>query len=131
MSRQLLHRYLPDADTLREQKSLRMFGDRLLDPNLWHLNRRSAALAVGVGAACAFVPLPLQMLIAAMIAIQLRCNLPLATASVWLSNPVTIPPMFYFAWWLGTVLIGAQPPAADLGEVATSVSTVQGFDQVQ
>jgi len=52
---------------------------------------------------------PIQMLLAAAAAIVFRTNLALSLALVWISNPLTIPPMFYFAYLVGTWVIGEPP----------------------
>jgi len=57
---------------------------------------------MAVGLFCAFVPLPIQMLLAAAAAIIFRVNLPISVGLVWITNPVTIPPMFYFCYKVGT-----------------------------
>lgn len=48
------------------------------------------------------------MLLAALLAIVSRCNLPLSVALCWITNPLTIPPMFYFAYRLGAWLLGVD-----------------------
>ncbi len=106
MPRKLIKRYLPDHEKLRSHRHLRVFGTLLHDPNLWYLNRRSAAGAFAVGLFVAFVPLPLQMLIAGALAILLRVNLPVSVALVWVTNPVTMPPIFYSAYRLGVWVLG-------------------------
>lgn len=90
-----------------------MFGSLLNEPNLWHLNRRSAAGAFAVGLFCAFVPIPFQMVLAATLAILFRVNLPISVALVWITNPLTMAPIFYFAYRMGAWLLG-QPVQAEL-----------------
>ena len=109
MAKHLIKRITPDHDTIRNHKHLQIFGQLLHDANLWHLNRRSAAGAFAVGLFMAFVPVPFQMLLAAGGAIIFRVNLPLSVALVWITNPVTMTPIFYFAYLVGTVFVG-QPP---------------------
>ena len=106
MPKRIIKRYLPDPHKVRNHKHLQLFGQLLHDPNLWHLNRRSVAGAFSVGLFFAFVPVPFQMVLSALGAIILRVNLPLAVGLVWLTNPVTMPPIFYFAYKLGTWILG-------------------------
>lgn len=106
MPRKLLRRWLPSDQTFREHKRLRWMGRLLHDPNLWHLNRRSVAGAVSVGFFLAWVPVPIQMWIAALVAVVIRVNLPIAVLGVWLTNPVTMGPMFLFAANLGAWILG-------------------------
>ncbi len=106
MPRRLIKRFLPDPHKIRDNKYLKLFGDLLHSPNLWHLNKRSVSGAFSVGLFSAFIPLPMQMLIAAAGAIVFRVNLPIASGLVWITNPVTIPPVFYFAYKIGATILG-------------------------
>ena len=105
MPRNILRRYLPDPGKVSENPALRPVGKWLKNPEIWHMHRRSIAGATFIGLFCAFVPIPFQMLLAAFLAIVARCNLPLSVALVWISNPITIGPMFYFTYRLGAWLL--------------------------
>ncbi|MFW2373209.1 MAG: DUF2062 domain-containing protein [Gammaproteobacteria bacterium] len=106
MSKKFFRKYLPDPNKIREHKSLKIFGTLLHDANLWHLNRRSVSSAFAVGLFFMWMPLPSQMILAAATAIIIRSNLPISVALVWISNPVTMPPLFYFAYKLGALMLG-------------------------
>lgn len=109
MPKKFFRRYLPRKSELHEQHSLRLaLGDLLHDPNIWHLNRRSVSGGFAVGLFVAWVPLPIQMISAAALAILFRVNLPLSVALVWITNPVTMGPMFWFAWRVGAYLLGVE-----------------------
>ncbi|WP_432453414.1 MULTISPECIES: DUF2062 domain-containing protein [unclassified Agarivorans] len=105
MPKKTLQRFIPKTEDLKSSKHLKFFGQWLHNPNLWHLNRRSAAGAFAVGLFVAFVPLPSQMVIAAALAIMFRVNLPLSVALVWVSNPLTIPPIFYLCYLVGASIL--------------------------
>nr|VFJ42715.1 MAG: hypothetical protein BECKDK2373C_GA0170839_100213 [Candidatus Kentron sp. DK]VFJ47018.1 MAG: hypothetical protein BECKDK2373B_GA0170837_10156 [Candidatus Kentron sp. DK] len=110
MIRKHLRRILPSKSHFRENHTYtRLFGKLLHNPSLWRLNRHSVARGISVGIFVAFIPLPFQMLIAAATAIAIGCNLPIAVLSVWITNPVTIPPMFYAAYKVGAVLLHQAP----------------------
>jgi uncharacterized protein (DUF2062 family) len=97
----LIHKFIPDPEVIKRHKNLQFLGEKLHDPNLWHLNRRSIALAFAVGLFCAWIPAPMQMAFAAAGAIYYRANIPISVALVWITNPVTMPPLFYFAYKVG------------------------------
>ena len=108
MPKQLLKRYLPSPQSIRENSSLRPLAPLLKHPDIWHLNRRSVAGAAFIGLFCCFLPIPFQMVVAGALAVLFRCNLPISIALVWISNPLTIPPMFYFTYRLGAWLLDMQ-----------------------
>ncbi|TMO65705.1 DUF2062 domain-containing protein [Pseudoalteromonas aurantia] len=108
MAKKTIQRFLPDHNKIKEQKSLKIFGRWLHDANLWHLNRRSARGAFSVGLFFAFIPVPFQMILAAAFAIPFRVNLPLSVALVWLTNPLTMPPIFYCSYVVGVFALGQE-----------------------
>jgi uncharacterized protein (DUF2062 family) len=108
MPKKMLLRYLPARQQVSEHPALRPVSKWLKNPEIWHLHRRSVSGAVFVGLFCAFLPIPFQMLLASFLAITWRCNLPLSFALVWVTNPLTITPIFYFTYRLGAWLLGME-----------------------
>ncbi|HCD28541.1 MAG TPA: DUF2062 domain-containing protein [Gammaproteobacteria bacterium] len=108
MLKSRLKNYLPDPAKLRETKVLRPVAHLLDRSELWHVNKRSLSGAFFVGLFSAFVPAPSQMLLAALLAIFFRVNLPTSVALVWITNPITMPPMFYLAYSFGSWLLGSR-----------------------
>ena len=109
MAKKILRKFLPHPDVITKNRWIKLLGPRLQDPSLWHINRRSCSLAVALGMFCAFIPVPFQMVIAAAGAIWIRANVLLAVPVVWISNPFTIGPMFYFCYLIGAEILGVEP----------------------
>lgn len=114
MPKRLIKRFAPDHDSIRAHKHLQMFGNLLHDPNLWHMNRRSVSGAFAIGLFWGLIPMPFQMIAAAATAIPARVNLPISVALVWITNPLTIPPLFYFNYRVGVWILGAPPEGGHL-----------------
>ncbi|MCF6336796.1 MAG: DUF2062 domain-containing protein [Gammaproteobacteria bacterium] len=112
MPKRFIKRFMPNQQKIRDHKHLQFLGVLLHDPNIFHLNRRSVSGAFSVGLFMAFVPIPLQMIFAAIGAIVLRVNLPISVALVWITNPLTIPPIYYFTYKVGTWIL--QTPVRDI-----------------
>lgn len=106
MPKKIIKRLIPDHQTIKDNKYLKIFGNLLHNANLWHLNRHSVAKAFAVGLFFAFIPVPFQMVLAAGGAIIFHANLPLSIALVWLTNPLTMPVIFYSCYLVGTILLG-------------------------
>ncbi|NND66465.1 MAG: DUF2062 domain-containing protein [Halioglobus sp.] len=105
MPKNTLKMLVPSPARIREMKALSVLGDWIYASNLWHINRYSASMAFFVGFFVAFMPLPGQMVLAAVLAILLRCNLPLSVSLVWITNPVTMPAIFFLAYKVGALMV--------------------------
>jgi len=102
MPRRIIQKFIPDPHRIVQQKGLRWLAPIVNDSNLFHLNRHSVSLAFFVGIFIAFLPIPSQMIVAALISLWVRCNLPIAISLVWITNPITMAPIF-----LGNYLVGS------------------------
>jgi hypothetical protein len=64
------------------------------------------AKAFAIGLFCMWLPIPFQSILAAILAVFFRANLPLTVVLVFITNPITMPPMLYAAYELGAMIIG-------------------------
>ena len=108
MPRKFFRRFLPDRATVRANRYLAWCGTWLNHPNHWHLNRDSVAGGFAIGLFAGLVPGPLQMLAAALLAILLKRNLPVALVTTLYTNPLTIAPLYLLAYGYGRFLMGAR-----------------------
>lgn len=113
MPKRIIKRFLPESSKITGHKSLAKLSKYLHEPNLWHFNRRSVAGAFSVGVFSAFIPAPGQMLIAALGAVITRVNLPISVSLVWLTNPLTLAPVFYISYKIGAWLLHYPPLDSD------------------
>lgn len=105
MPKRTLKQITPTAAKLREMQSLKLLGEWIYEPRLWHINRYSASMAFFVGLFVAFMPIPGQMILAAVLAFRFRCNLPLSVGLVWITNPATMPGIFFLAYKVGAMIV--------------------------
>ena len=106
--RNLFKRYIPHKESIESSSIIRLFDEYLHDPNIWHIHRRSSAGGAAIGVFCAFIPIPIQTLSAAALAILFRINLPIAILFSFLANPITVPFIFFYSYKLGSILFGLE-----------------------
>lgn len=70
------------------------------------INRKSVSKGVFVGLFWGFIPMPMQMLAVLATTPFIKFNVPLAISTVWLSNPITMPFMYYMEYLTGNFILG-------------------------
>lgn len=85
---------------------MRPFRLLLEHPVYWSLNRRNVTRAFALGLLIAFVPIPVHFLLATVLALSLRLNVPAAIVGTFLANPLTMVPLYMGAYWIGSHLLG-------------------------
>lgn len=77
-------------------------------------NRKMVSRGVTLGIFIAFIPMPMQM--AAILAFMpfFKFNVPLGLAMCWLSNPFTMPPMYYMEYLTGSFFLGIKPEPVEM-----------------
>jgi len=107
------NRLQPAVDRITSNPAVQRHFPALADPDLWHLNRRSAARAVAVGLFCGLIPGPLQVFGAILCCLVVRANFPLAVVTTFYTNPLTIVPLYVLAYEYGRVFFPGAPPTAE------------------
>lgn len=101
---------------------------KLKERALWRGDRHSFARAGLIGALCAFTPIPFQMPLAAFIAYHARAHIPLSVALAWITNPLTMGPIWATGYWVGTKLVGA--PTFDGAPGVTAEELVAALPEI-
>jgi uncharacterized protein len=95
-------RHIPTRETVGEYRLLRPFAGRLSNPSLWRMTRRSVPRGVAIGLFVAVIIPFMHTVIAALIAIPARANIAVAALFTLVVNPLTIPPLYYGAYRIGS-----------------------------
>ena len=96
---------IPSKEKLSENRSLKWLFPLLKKRQLWIIKRRTVANALFVGMISAFTPWPLQMIQAAIMSIFFNANVPIAVTLVWITNPITMGPIFYATYKIGAFIL--------------------------
>lgn len=98
---------------IKYSKLLNETFPKIQDKRLWRGERRSYSKAGFIGVFCAFIPMPFQMLFSAVIAYKAKANIPLSVSLAWITNPLTMWPIwtggyFFGAWAFGYKIISLK-----------------------
>ncbi len=96
---------MPTREQMEQNRFIRPFAHRVLRSELWRFTRRSVPRGVALGIAAGII-IPLgQIFVAALLALPFRANVPVAAVTTFITNPATIPFVWWFANWLGSSLL--------------------------
>jgi uncharacterized protein (DUF2062 family) len=110
-----------DREAILTNRWLKPCAHLFAHPALWHLNRRSVPRALAIGFFSAFIIPVGQFVLAALAAVAMRANVPLAAAATLISNPLTFPPIYFAAYKVGFFLLPHS--STGVGDVAQSVGS--------
>lgn len=100
-----LKKILPKRNKLHKESQIAVLGDSAKHPSLWRFTREAVARGVAVGFIAAFIPLPVQMLSAALLSVIVRGNIAVAAAATWITNPFTFVPLNMFIFKVGQAIL--------------------------
>lgn len=96
---------MPTRDTFERIGWLRPIAHRILLPELWRFHRRSVPRGVALGIIVGVMIPVAQTIVAALLALPSKANVPVAALTTFITNPLTTPPIWYAAYWIGFYLL--------------------------
>ncbi len=122
------HANAPTRESLEHNRFLAPVAHRVLEPSLWRFTRRSVPRGVALGLLVGiFLLIPgIQIAGAALLALPVRANIPVAAAMTFLSNPATTPFILWASVYIGNFLLGRT---ADASGFMTLVHNHAGVQQ--
>jgi uncharacterized protein (DUF2062 family) len=97
-----VRKHIPTRESIHRYRLLRPFAKHLSNPSLWRMTHRSVPRGVALGLGIGMIIPFMHTIIAAILAIPLRANVAVAAAVTLVVNPLTIPPMYYAAYRIGS-----------------------------
>ncbi len=74
---------------------------KLFKRDLWRPCMKTISLGLSLGLFCSMLPVPMQMIFAAILCLVFRANIPISLAACWVSNPLTQIPLWMFQEGIG------------------------------
>ena len=104
--KKLFHQYAPTQKSIEQSRLFQKIAPLLQhSPHYWHVNIDSVSRAAAIGLFCAFMLIPFQTILAITLGILFRANLPLSMGIIWINNPLTMGPMYYLCYRVGTLIL--------------------------
>ena len=100
--------------TSKSEKLKAFIKKSKIPPEFLAANRKMISRGVLLGLLIAFIPMPMQMAAVLLFMPFFRFNVPVALAMCWITNPLTMPPMYYLEYHLGSFLLGIHPQPVEL-----------------
>lgn len=137
-------RNLPRREDMEKSRWIRPFASRVLRPELWRFTRRSVPRGVALGALVGIIIPFAQILFAALLALPIRANVPVAALTTFITNPFTTPFIWVAAYQVGSFIlridaltygrpIGTAVHTTDVGTMMqwlTGAATITAFGLV-
>jgi len=100
--------------TTKSEKLKAFIKKSKVPPEFLQANRKMISRGVFIGIFIAFIPMPMQMAAVLLVMPFVRFNVPIAIAMCWLSNPFTMPPMYYMEYLTGSFFLGSEISSVEM-----------------
>jgi uncharacterized protein (DUF2062 family) len=120
-------RNLPTRESMEGHRLLRPVAHRVFLPELWRFTRRSVPRGVALGMVTGILFPVAQIPLSAILALPFRANVPTAVATTFITNPLTTPPLWVAAYWIGHWILRFD---AEIGQpIASELAANRGWLQ--
>ena len=109
MPRRFFRKFAFKRHELVDRWYLAPFRRLLHDHRLWGIRRKTVVPAFALGLFVSSFPFPGHVAVASVAALLMRINVPVAAVTTFIVNPITMYPVFYFAYRVGAWLLSIQP----------------------
>jgi uncharacterized protein (DUF2062 family) len=128
-------RLMPRKATLHKYPVLRWFAKAARKRSyLWCFRVKAVVPAIYVGCILALLPLyGIQLPIAVLLSFWMRANLPIFTSLQFITNPITIVPVYFTAYQVGKAILhplAVTVPALNMREMKLLIEAVGSGDWV-
>lgn len=106
--RRLADKAIPSRESIESNRLLKPVTARVMHSSLWRFTRRSVPRGVALGMLTGILVPMGQIPASALLALPLRANIPAAAATTFFTNPLTTPPLWVAAYWLGSWMLGPR-----------------------
>jgi len=106
MPRRFFRKFTLKRHELSEKWFLSPFRHMLHDHRLWGIRRKNVVPSFALGLFVACQPIPGHYFLSALLALALHINIPVAVLTTFISNPLTMGPIYYFSYRVGAALLG-------------------------
>ncbi len=100
-----IHRNLPTREQIEGSRWTRPFANRILRSELWRFTRRSVPRGVALGMLVGIIVPFAQILIASLLCLSVRANVPVAALTTFITNPVTTPLIWVLSYNVGAWML--------------------------
>jgi len=100
--------------TSKHEKLRAFIKKSKIPPEYLSPSRKMIARGVLIGLFIAFIPMPMQMAAVLLFVPFVKFNVPVGLAMCWLSNPITMPPMYYMEYLTGSFFLHIKPQPVEM-----------------
>ncbi|MDO9234743.1 MAG: DUF2062 domain-containing protein [Aquabacterium sp.] len=114
-----VRRNTPGKDQILASPWMAPVRSHLQDDCLWHIERQGVARGVAAGLFMGLLMPVAQILFAVVASVLIRGNVPISAACTLVTNPFTVPPIYYAAYQIGERVL---PESLDMGWLMTDAT---------